>query len=90
MKIAVLLTCYNRKDKTLACLKSLSKNSSSVIVYITDDASTDGTSLAIRQYYSEDTSFERNYLFHYLDKDTARQMEEVRLGIDVSEQKEKK
>lgn len=54
MKIAVLLTCYNRKDKTLACLKSLSKNSSSVIVYITDDASTDGTSLAIRQYYSEE------------------------------------
>ena len=44
----------------------------------------------LRQYYSEDTSFERNYLFHYLDKDTARQMEEVRLGIDVSEQKEKK
>lgn len=30
------------------------KNSSSVIVYITDDASTDGTSLAIRQYYSEE------------------------------------
>ena len=54
MKIAVLLACYNRKDKTLACLKSLSKNSSSVIVYITDDASTDGTSLAIRQYYSEE------------------------------------
>ena len=44
----------------------------------------------LRQYYSEDTSFERNYLFQYLDKDTARQMEEVRLGIDVSEQKEKK
>lgn len=44
----------------------------------------------LRQYYSENTSFERNYLFQYLDKDTARQMEEVRLGIDVSEQKEKK
>lgn len=44
----------------------------------------------LRQYYSEDTSPERNYLFQYLDKDTARQMEEVRLGINISEQKKKK
>ena len=26
MKIAVLLTCYNRKDKTLRCLKSLEES----------------------------------------------------------------
>lgn len=44
----------------------------------------------LRQYYSEDTSLERNYLFQYLDKDTARQMEEVRLGTNISEQKKKK
>lgn len=44
----------------------------------------------LRQYYSENTSLERNYLFQYLDKDTARQMEEVRLGINISEQKKKK
>ena len=44
----------------------------------------------LRQYYSEDISLERNYLFQYLDKDTARQMEEVRLGINISEQKKKK
>lgn len=44
----------------------------------------------LRQYYSEDTSLERNYLFQYMDKDTARQMEEVRLGINISEQKKKK
>lgn len=44
----------------------------------------------LRQYYSEDTSLERNYLFQYLDKDTTRQMEEVRLGINISEQKKKK
>ena len=44
----------------------------------------------LRQYYSEDTSLERNYLFQYLVKDTARQMEEVRLGINISEQKKKK
>ena len=50
MKIAVLLTCYNRKDKTLACLKSLSKNSSSVIVYITDDASTEDNIILKNKY----------------------------------------
>ena len=44
----------------------------------------------LRQYYSEDTSLERNYLFQYLDKDTARQMEDVRLGINISGQKKKK
>lgn len=44
----------------------------------------------LRQYYSEDTSLERNYLFQYMDKGTARQMEEVRLGINISEQKKKK
>lgn len=44
----------------------------------------------LRQYYSEDTSLEKNYLFQYLDKDTARQMEAVRLGINISEQKKKK
>ena len=44
----------------------------------------------LRRYYSEDTSLERNYLFQYMDKDTARQMEEVRVGINISEQKKKK
>lgn len=58
-KIAVLLTCYNRKKKTIACLKSLfeahkfySKNLE-INVYLTDDASTDGTSGAIRNKYPQ-------------------------------------
>lgn len=53
--VAVLLTVYNRKSKTLACLDSLaktyesSKSTLSVSVFITDDGSTDGTSNAIKQ-----------------------------------------
>lgn len=54
MKIAVLLTCYNRKDKTLRCLKSinetflLSGTEHNVDVFLTDDGCTDGTSDAVR------------------------------------------
>lgn len=56
--IAVLLTCYNRKNKTLACLDSLSgvcETHSAQInmwVFLTDDSSTDGTKEAIeaREY----------------------------------------
>jgi GT2 family glycosyltransferase len=51
----VLLTCYNRKDKTLACLKSLYN---SIIpdgytfdVYLVDDGSVDGTANAVREYF---------------------------------------
>ena len=53
MKIAVLLTCYNRKEKTLRCLKSLNdtyKRTESkhfVEIFLTDDGCTDGTSDAV-------------------------------------------
>lgn len=53
MRIAVLLTCYNRKEKTLKCLKSLNdtfKKTASkhnLEVYLTDDGCTDGTSEAV-------------------------------------------
>ncbi len=43
-KIAVLLTCFNRKQNTLTCLKQLFKIYSEVTVYLVDDNSTDGTS----------------------------------------------
>ena len=55
MKIAVLLTVHNRKEKTLACLKSLEQSylmsGSSILftVYLTDDGCTDGTTEAIAQ-----------------------------------------
>lgn len=40
MKIAVLMTCHNRKETTLRCLRSLP---SDVDVFLVDDGSTDGT-----------------------------------------------
>lgn len=54
-RVAVLITCFNRKDKTLRCLKSLSESICScrydlhVDVYLTDDGSTDGTSAAVSE-----------------------------------------
>ena len=49
MRIAAIITCHNRKDKTLACLKSLLQIAPTIDVYLTDDGSTDGTSEAVRQ-----------------------------------------
>jgi len=63
MKIAVLLTCFNRKFKTLNCLRSLyhaldlyNKDVESRIelyIYLTDDGCTDGTGEEIRNNYSD-------------------------------------
>ena len=55
--VAVLLTCHNRKDKTISCLRTLfeSKQACSVSfemdVYLTDDGSTDGTSSEIKKQF---------------------------------------
>ena len=61
MKIATILTCFNRKAKTIKCLDSLSKalnqynNSHSNIIitdiYLTDDGCTDGTPDAVRESF---------------------------------------
>ena len=57
--IAVLFTCFNRKDKTLSALKSvfdahnLVKDTITIKVYLTDDGSTDGTGDAVRSIYPE-------------------------------------
>ena len=56
-KIAVLLTCYNRKEKTINCLQSfykaiyLSNSTIKFDVYLVDDNSTDGTSDEIKKYF---------------------------------------
>ncbi len=47
MKIAVLITCFNRKAKTLNSLRSLYSITSEAEVYLVDDGSTDGTSQAV-------------------------------------------
>ncbi|TRZ45015.1 glycosyltransferase family 2 protein [Robertkochia solimangrovi] len=58
--IAVLLTCFNRKDKTLKCLNSLYKAleesqnySPEISIYLTDDGSSDGTGDAVRKNYPD-------------------------------------
>ena len=56
-QIAVLITCFNRKTKTLACLEALFNNplpdSYLLKVYLVDDGCTDGTSDAIRDKYPQ-------------------------------------
>lgn len=42
-KLAVLLTCFNRKENTLTCLTQLFHFNRDVAVYLVDDNSTDGT-----------------------------------------------
>ena len=58
MKIAVLLTCFNRKQKTLSCLKCLFQSLTSynkkvddpieIEVFLTNDGCTDGTADAVK------------------------------------------
>ena len=55
MKVAVLITCHNRKDKTLACLEALFLNALpknySIEVFLVDDGSNDGTEHSVRDKY---------------------------------------
>ena len=55
--IAVLLTSFNRKGKTLACLHSFSeadKPKGYVFdIFLVDDGSTDGTSIAVKENYPD-------------------------------------
>ena len=60
--IAVLMTCYNRKDKTVLCLEKLieakelynadNEGTVSLSLFLTDDACTDGTSDAVRRIWA--------------------------------------
>lgn len=56
MKIAVLMTCHNRRDKTLQCLTSLQEGWEKAVsglfvsIFLTDDGCTDGTADAIREH----------------------------------------
>ncbi len=56
-KIAALLTCHNRRDKTLSCLHALFQASLppdyKLDVYLVDDGSTDGTGKAINEGFPD-------------------------------------
>jgi GT2 family glycosyltransferase len=55
IEIAVLIACYNRKQKTIDFLDSLTKHDSfrkfTVDIFLLDDGSTDGTGEAVREKY---------------------------------------
>lgn len=55
--IAVLLTVFNRKGKTVECLKYLFaqeiQKEIAITVYMTDDGSTDGTSKAVKELFPQ-------------------------------------
>ena len=56
-RTAVLITCHNRKPKTLACLDALFNQAIpsdlAIDVYLVDDGSTDGTAEAVQQTYPQ-------------------------------------
>lgn len=57
LKLAVLLTCYNRKDKTIECLTALNaarlKGNFIINTYLVDDGSKDGTEDAVKSKFPE-------------------------------------
>lgn len=56
-QIAVLLTCYNRREKTVKCLRHLYSNNLSdnyeLEVFLVDDGSMDGTGDAVKKEFQE-------------------------------------
>jgi GT2 family glycosyltransferase len=57
--IAVLLTCHNRREKTLSCLHSLFgvtlPTGYEIEVFLVDDGSTDGTGEAVKKHFPQVT-----------------------------------
>lgn len=51
MRIAALMTCHNRKEKTLKCLASLDTATSGIEVFLVDDGSSDGTYAAVAEFF---------------------------------------
>ena len=54
-RVCVILTCFNRKEKTLACFAAIQANilpqDVELIAVVVDDGSTDGTSAEMRERY---------------------------------------
>ena len=51
MRLAILMTCHNRKESTIVCLELLFNNelpvNFNIDVFLVDDGSTDGTTAAV-------------------------------------------
>ena len=57
-RVAVVMTCHNRRDSTVRCLSALKAQEGGQAVlnlFVTDDGSTDGTSQAIQAHWPEAT-----------------------------------
>ena len=54
-EVAVLMACYNRREKTLAALRALGDalTSAKYTVYLVDDGSTDGTAEIVLEHFPE-------------------------------------
>ena len=52
-QLAVLMTCHNRRDTTLACLQALYQQDAIFDVFLVDDGSSDGTSDAVIASYPD-------------------------------------
>lgn len=56
-EIGVLMTCHNRRDTTLACLRALRSAAeianTPMTVHLVDDGSTDGTSTVVQEEFQE-------------------------------------
>ncbi|MBL0711381.1 MAG: glycosyltransferase family 2 protein [Colwellia sp.] len=54
-KIAVILTCFNRREITLSCLAALEQqiNVSDISIYLVDDGSYDGTGSAVKKAFPD-------------------------------------
>jgi GT2 family glycosyltransferase len=64
MKIAVLITCHNRRDKTIKCLSSFYNSNYSkdyfFEIFLVDDGSTDDTTFAVRDKFPDVTIIHGN------------------------------
>lgn len=64
MKIAVLMTCHDRKEKTINCLRNLFQQSLPsriyIDVYLVNDGCTDGTEIAVKENFPQVIIIEGN------------------------------
>jgi GT2 family glycosyltransferase len=51
--LAIIMTCYNRRETTLNCLHALYQETTKFDVYLTDDGSSDGTAQAVKAEFPD-------------------------------------